>query len=84
MNSQNSTPAQRKRSIPRRVWDFYYDGFRTMSSTGRTLWIVILIKLFIFFVIMKLFFFPDLLERDYSSDTERAQAVRSAMLDNSK
>lgn len=42
----------------RRIWDLYYDGFRTMTL-GRTLWAVILVKLFIIFVVLKLFFFPN-------------------------
>lgn len=40
------------------VWRFYVDGFRQMT-VGRTLWLVILIKLFIIFVVLKLFFFPN-------------------------
>lgn len=48
-----------------------------MTSLGRQLWVLILLKLFIFFVILKLFFFPDLLKRDYDNDAERAQAVRT-------
>ena len=32
------------------VFDLYYEGFRSMKL-GRTLWAVILIKLFIIFVI---------------------------------
>lgn len=42
-----------------RIYRFYRDGFREMSALGRTLWIVILIKLFIIFFVLKLFFFPD-------------------------
>lgn len=30
------------------VWQFYRDGFRSMKL-GRTLWLIILIKLFILF-----------------------------------
>ena len=41
-----------------RVADLYIDGFRNMTI-GRTLWLVILVKLFIIFAILKLFFFPD-------------------------
>lgn len=37
---------------------FYADGFRNMRW-GKTLWIVILVKLFIIFAILKLFFFPN-------------------------
>ena len=36
---------------------FYADGFRNMRW-GKTLWIVILVKLFIIFAILKVFFFP--------------------------
>ena len=34
-----------------RVFDLYYDGFRHMKL-GRTLWAIILIKLFVIFVIL--------------------------------
>lgn len=37
---------------------FYTDGFRNMRW-GKTLWIVILVKLFIIFAILKVFFFPN-------------------------
>ena len=37
---------------------FYADGFRNMRW-GKTLWIVILVKLFIIFAILKVFFFPN-------------------------
>ena len=43
-----------------RIWTFYRDGFREMTL-GRTLWAIILIKLFIMFFILKLFFFPSFL-----------------------
>ena len=39
------------------VFSFYVDGFRSMTL-GRTLWTIILIKLFIMFAILKIFFFP--------------------------
>lgn len=34
------------------VWNFYLEGFRSMTL-GRTLWIIILLKLFIMFFILK-------------------------------
>lgn len=43
------------------IWRFYRDGFRTMTW-GRALWLIILLKLFIMFVILKLFFFPDFIQ----------------------
>ena len=43
----------------RKVIRFYVEGFREMT-VGRTLWAIILIKLFILFAVLKVFFFPDL------------------------
>ena len=48
----------KKQGFWRRVFDLYYDGFRHMTL-GKTLWTVILIKLFIIFFVLKLFFFPN-------------------------
>ena len=61
-----------------RVYRFYRDGFRSMT-VGRYLWAMILIKLFILFFIFKLFFFPNILQRDYDNDADRAQAVRNSL-----
>lgn len=43
-----------------RIWNFYLEGFRSMTL-GRTLWLIILLKLFIMFAILKVFFFPSFL-----------------------
>lgn len=51
----------RKANIIHRVWDLYYDGF-THMKLGKTLWLVILIKFFIIFFILKLLFFPDFIK----------------------
>ncbi len=45
------------------IWRFYVDGFRSMTL-GRTLWLIILVKLFIMFFILRLFFFPRFLNTD--------------------
>ncbi len=47
---------------------FYYDGFRTMSWWGNRVWVIILIKLCIMFLILKLFFFQDFLKTNFRSD----------------
>lgn len=44
--------------VLRSIFRFYADGFRSMT-VGRTLWAIILIKLFIIFAVLKLCFFPD-------------------------
>ena len=41
-----------RRPLPVRIFRFYYDGFREMTL-GRTLWAIILIKLFILFAKLK-------------------------------
>ena len=53
---------------------FYYDGFRSMTW-GKRLWGIILIKLFIMFAVLRLFFFPDILKRDFETDLERGDHV---------
>ena len=65
-------------NIFEKIWIFYRDGFREMT-VGKTLWAIILIKLFIFFIVIKLLFFPNILSRDYNTDVERAQHVRSTL-----
>ncbi len=58
-----------KPNIFSKVYHLYADGFRSMT-VGRTLWLVIIIKLFIIFVVLKLFFFPDFLSTHAGEDGE--------------
>jgi hypothetical protein len=44
-------------------------------NVGKRLWLIILIKLFIMFVLLKLFFFPDFLKSKYHNDKERGDYV---------
>ena len=57
----------------RKIWHLYYDGFRSMTL-GRTLWTVILIKLFIIFVVLKLFFFPNYI-KEHAEEGDEAEFV---------
>lgn len=41
---------------PHNIVRFYVEGFKQMTW-GRTLWLIIAIKLFVMFAILKLFFF---------------------------
>ena len=50
-----------KENFLSKVFHLYYDGFRSMTL-GKTLWAIILIKLFIIFVVLKVFFFPNFLK----------------------
>jgi len=56
------------------VYRFYRDGFRSMT-VGKTLWKIIFVKLFIMFAVLKLFFFPDFLQTNFSTDEQRADHV---------
>ncbi|MDR3630459.1 MAG: DUF4492 domain-containing protein [Desulfocapsaceae bacterium] len=62
----------------RLIIQFYFDGFRAMT-VGRTLWKVILIKIFILFAILKMFFFPDYLRTHFSTDQQRSEHVLEQM-----
>ena len=57
----------RKDNFLYRVYDLYVDGFRHMHL-GKTLWAIILIKLFIIFVVLKIFFFPNFLKQHAEGD----------------
>jgi hypothetical protein len=59
----------------KKIFLFYYQGFREMGSWGRQVWLIILIKLFIMFVILKIFFFPDLLKQNFDTDEQRSEYV---------
>lgn len=50
-----------------KAFDLYYEGFRSMRL-GKTLWAIILIKLFIMFAILKVFFFPNFLKQHAQGD----------------
>jgi flagellar basal body-associated protein FliL len=62
-----------------KVYHLYYDGFRSMTL-GRTLWVIILIKLFVIFVVLKLFFFPDFLKQ-HAEEGHEAEFVATQVLD---
>ena len=57
------------------IWRFYRDGFRAMTW-GRVLWAIILLKLFILFVVLRLFFFPDFLHEASDGQGEEEYVSR--------
>ena len=61
--------------LPKTIWRFYYEGFRNQSKWSRQIWLVILIKVFIMFFVLKLFFFPDFLNTKYNNDQDRSDYV---------
>jgi hypothetical protein len=67
--------------IIKTIYSFYRDGFKAMNL-GRQLWKIILIKLFIMFVILKLFFFPNFLNTNFKTNEEKASFVLEQMTQN--
>ncbi len=63
----------------RKIVKFYIEGFRSMT-VGRTLWVIILVKLVILFGLLKLFFFPDILKTGFNTDRERSDYVLENLL----
>jgi len=44
-------------------------------TVGKTLWKIILVKLLIMFGVLKLFFFPNFLNTNFSTDEQRSDYV---------
>ncbi len=64
------------------IYTFYRDGFKGMVL-GKQLWKIILIKLFVMFVILKLFFFPNYLNTRFQTDEEKGNYVLDQLIHNS-
>ena len=62
-------------SALRNLFLFYYEGFRTMSWWGKKVWLIIIVKLCIIFIVLRLFFFPDFLKSNFATDRERSDYV---------
>lgn len=62
----------------RNIKDFfrmYVDGFKNMSKMSKTLWIIIFIKLFIMFAVIRAFLFPNFLNSVADSKEAKAEYV---------
>ena len=59
---------------------FYTDGFRNMSGWGRKVWLVIIIKLFIIYAVLRVLFFPDFLGSKFENNARRSEYVRDQIL----
>ncbi len=64
----------KKKNIFKRIFLFYFEGFKSMT-VGKRLWAIIIIKLFIMFAILKIFFFKDFLNNKFESEDEKADYV---------
>jgi len=53
---------------------FYIDGFKNMK-TGKLLWKIIAFKFIVFILIMKIFFFLNFLNTNFTTDDQRSDHV---------
>ena len=68
----------KKESAFIRIYRFYLEGFREMKL-GKTLWLIILVKLFIMFFILRLFFFPNYLN-EAAGEGDKEDYVSSELI----
>lgn len=57
------------------IYKFYRDGFQEMSPTSRRLWVILLVKLGVMFLILKLFFFRGHLSSRFDNETDKSEYV---------
>ena len=61
----------------------FWAGFTTMSKQSRTLWIIVIVKLFIMFAILRPIFFPRFLNEQADNKAGQAEYVREQMIERS-
>jgi hypothetical protein len=62
------------------LFRFYADGFRNMSGWGKKVWLIIIIKLFIIFAVLRLFFFPDFLNKRFDNNSDKGDYIRDQII----
>jgi flagellar basal body-associated protein FliL len=53
----------------------YIDGFKNMPRWARILWVIILIKIVVFFAVLRPLFFPRILQSHFQDDAARSNHV---------
>ena len=64
----------------RKAFNLYYEGFRDMPKWGKQMWMIILIKGFVVFVLVKFIFFPNHLKKNFDSDSQRSEYVINELI----
>jgi hypothetical protein len=55
-------------------FSMYIEGFKNLTW-GRTLWYIVLLKLFIMFAVLKVFFFPNYLNSRFNTEKEKSEYI---------
>ena len=59
----------------------FWEGFTNMTTLGKTLWIIVIIKFIFMFLILKPIFSPNYLNKNFDSAEEKADHVRKELID---
>ncbi|HTN69387.1 MAG TPA: DUF4492 domain-containing protein [Dysgonamonadaceae bacterium] len=59
----------------------FWEGFTNMTTLGKTLWILVIIKLIFMFLILKPIFSPNYLNKNFDNDQDKANHVRKELID---
>ena len=70
-------PMGRIKDIPFSIWRFYRDGFRNMTWGRPLLWLILL-KVFILFAVLRVFFFKPAMKG--MSDDEKSRTVAERII----
>ncbi len=68
---------KKQSNVTRKVVEFYIDGFRRMTW-GRTLWVLVLLKVIILFAVLRVFFFRPAMAG--KSDAQKSEMVAEQLL----
>lgn len=74
-NPENKLYIDPENKMLKRVWNLYYEGFRNMPQWGKILWMIVIVKVLILFLVFKFFLMPDYLNTHYTSDQEKSNHV---------
>ncbi|MDD2636159.1 MAG: DUF4492 domain-containing protein [Bacteroidales bacterium] len=66
--------------VLKRIFRFYYEGFKNMPRWGKQMWLIILIKGFLVFVLVKFIFFPNHLKTNFETDEQRSEHVINELI----
>ena len=59
----------------KKITYLYIECFRNISKTGRQLLVILFPNYFVFFIILKLIFLPNILKTNYNTDKDIADHV---------
>lgn len=61
---------------------FYINSFRNPGKLGKNLIIILIIKLFVIFIVLKIFFFQDFLSLHFTNDEQKSKYVINSLTKN--